>query len=116
MRGQEPEERALLRGHAQAAALRAALRRGRESEGREEMKSGPLTNAQTGGILELRKQAIICPNCKRKVRGVRLLPGAVMRNASVMCQSCGMIAIVQIDEASATYSLARAARSSNRGR
>ena len=81
------------------------------------MRDGaPLTNCANCYILELKKEAIICPNCKRKVRGVRLLPGAVMRDISVMCQGCGLIAVVNIDEASATYSIARAARSSTRGR
>lgn len=57
--------------------------------------------------LELRNEAIICPTCGRKIRGVRLLPGTVIRNMSVMCQGCKTVSIVNIDQASATYSSPR---------
>ena len=57
--------------------------------------------------LELKNEAIICPTCGRKIRGVRLLPGAVLRNVSVMCQGCKQISIVYIDQASAMYSSPR---------
>jgi len=57
--------------------------------------------------LEIKNEAIICPTCGRKIRGVRLLPGTVIRNMSVMCQSCKTVSIVNIDQASATYSSPR---------
>ena len=57
--------------------------------------------------LEIKNDAIVCPCCGRKIRGVRLLPGAVLRNVSVMCQGCRTISIVNIDQASATYSSPR---------
>lgn len=80
------------------------------------MSEKPLTDTGKCFTLELRNQAIICPNCGRRVRGVRLPPGAVMQNVSVMCRECRWVGIVNINEASATYSIARAAKSSNRGR
>jgi hypothetical protein len=57
--------------------------------------------------LEIKNEAIICPTCGRKIRGVRLLPGTVIRNMSVMCQGCKTVSIVNIDQASATYSSPR---------
>ena len=57
--------------------------------------------------LELRNEAIICPTCGRKIRGVRLLPGTVIRDMSIMCQGCKTVSIVNIDQASATYSSPR---------
>lgn len=57
--------------------------------------------------LEIKNEAIICPTCGRKIRGVRLLPGTVIRNMSVMCQGCKNVSIVNIDQASATYSSPR---------
>lgn len=63
----------------------------------------PLTIHEKLYKLEIKNEAIICPTCGRKIRGVRLLPGAVLRNVSVMCQGCRTISIVNIDQASATY-------------
>lgn len=57
--------------------------------------------------LEIKNEAIICPTCGRKIRGVRLLPGTVIRDMSIMCQGCKTVSIVNIDQASATYSSPR---------
>lgn len=65
--------------------------------------------------LELRKGAIICPCCARPIRGVRLLPGAAVRNETVMCQQCRTILLIHVQEASATYQIARAVISSTEG-
>lgn len=67
----------------------------------------PLTIHEKLYKLEIKNEAIICPTCGRKIRGVRLLPGTVIRNMSVMCQGCKQIVIVNIDQASATYSSPR---------
>lgn len=48
----------------------------------------PLTASGKLYKLEIKQEAIVCPACRQKIRGVRLLPGAVLRNVSVMCQRC----------------------------
>ena len=53
--------------------------------------------------LEIKNEAILCPRCGRKIRGVRLLPGTVIRDLSVMCQGCHTVSIVNYDQTSATY-------------
>ena len=63
-----------------------------------------MTDGEKSYKLRIRDTAIICPVCGRKLRGVRLLPGAVLRDVSMMCQGCRAILTVNIDEASATYS------------
>lgn len=62
-----------------------------------------LTNCTKSYKLELKNQAIVCPCCGQKIRGVRLLQGTVVRDLSVMCQRCRTVSIVNIDQASATY-------------
>ena len=74
-----------------------------------------MTNAGKSHKLELRKGAIVCPNCSRPIRGVRLLPGAAVRNETVMCQQCRTILLIHVQEASATYEIARAVISSTEG-
>lgn len=73
----------------------------------DDINKKPLTMRRKLYKLEIKNEAIICPCCGRKIRGVRLLPGTVMRNVSVMCQGCHTISIVYIDQASATYSSPR---------
>ena len=63
-----------------------------------------MTTGENSYKLRIKNTAIICPVCGRKLRGVRLLPGAALRNVSMMCQGCRTVLIVNIDEASATYS------------
>ena len=58
-------------------------------------------------ILEIRKGALICPTCRRKIRGVRLLPGGSMRGVDVRCDGCRGRIIVDIDEARAVYASPR---------
>lgn len=67
------------------------------------MKQGLLQNLSTCGILNMQNQAIICPNCRRKIRGVRVQQGGMMRDISIKCRDCGAEIIVDIDQASATY-------------
>lgn len=62
-----------------------------------------MTNPAKTYKLTVKNDAIVCPACGSKIRGIRLLPGAALRNVSVMCQRCRKISIVNIDEASATY-------------
>lgn len=62
-----------------------------------------LDNGKKLDILELQNQAIICPTCRRRIRGVRVMPGGVMRNVSIKCRDCRAEIIVNIDQASATY-------------
>lgn len=69
----------------------------------ERGSGGLLTNCKKTYKLTVKNNAIICPACGRKIRGIRLLPGAVLRDVSVMCQPCRRVWIVNIDEASATY-------------
>ena len=71
-----------------------------------------MTNSGKVYKLELRKGAIICPICSRPIRGVRLLPGAEVRNETVMCRQCRVILLIHVQEASATYQIARAVISS----
>lgn len=66
-----------------------------------------LQSTNACGILNIQNRAILCPNCRRKIRGVRIQPEGVMRNISVKCHDCGAEIIVNIDEASATYSCPR---------
>ena len=73
----------------------------------DDINKKPLTMRGKLYKLEIKNEAIICPTCGRKIRGVRLLPGTVMRNVSVMCQGCHTISIVNIDQASATYASPR---------
>lgn len=73
----------------------------------DDINKKPLTMRRKLYKLEIKNEAIICPTCGRKIRGVRLLPGTVMRNVSVMCQGCHTISIVNIDQASATYASPR---------
>lgn len=63
----------------------------------------PLTMQGKLYKLEIKNEAIVCPCCGQKIRGVRLLQGTVVRKLSVMCQRCSTISIVYIDQASATY-------------
>ena len=51
------------------------------------------------GRLELKENAILCPVCRRKIRGVRLQPGTVIKDLSIMCQGCRWVGIVNIDGA-----------------
>jgi len=69
-----------------------------------EVDKKPLTESRKLYKLEIKQEAIVCPACRQKIRGVRLLPGAVLRNVSVMCQRCHTISVVNIDPASAAYS------------
>lgn len=55
------------------------------------------------GRLELKENAIVCPVCRRKIRGVRLLPGTVVKDLSIMCQGCRWIGVVIIDETGVCY-------------
>lgn len=61
----------------------------------------------TCGILNMQNQAILCPNCRRKIRGVRVPPGGEMHGISVQCHDCRAKIIVNIDQASATYTSPR---------
>lgn len=69
--------------------------------------SKPLKKTNAYGILNMQNQAIICPNCRRKIRGVRVQQGGMMRNVSIKCRDCGAEIIVDIDQASATYTSPR---------
>ena len=62
-----------------------------------------MTNGPNVYKLCVKNTAIVCPACGRKIRGIRLLPGAQLRNVSVMCQPCRRVWIVNIDEACASY-------------
>ena len=53
--------------------------------------------------LVLKESAIVCPVCRRKIRGVRLLPGTVIKDMSIMCQGCRWIGVISIDQAGAAY-------------
>ena len=63
-----------------------------------------MTNGEKSFKLVVKGNAIICPVCRRKLRGVRLLPGTVIKDASLMCHDCRAVMIVNIDKASATFS------------
>ena len=63
--------------------------------------------ADTCGILNIQNGAILCPNCRRKIRGIRIQPGGEMRGISVKCHACGAEIIVNIDKASAMYASPR---------
>ncbi len=67
------------------------------------MKNAALDSARKFDILELRNSAILCPTCRRKIRGVRIPPGGVMLGVSIKCRDCGAEIIAYIDQASATY-------------
>jgi hypothetical protein len=56
------------------------------------------------GTLRVEKQAIICPQCSARIRGLRVPPGGALRGVDLMCSRCGMTMIVNIDETSATFS------------
>lgn len=53
------------------------------------------------------KGAILCPNCRQKIRGLRVAGGAILRDADVQCNHCRRRFLVNIDQASATYSSPR---------
>ena len=63
-----------------------------------------MRTAQQSGILRLEENAIICPTCRHKIRGVRLPPDSAMRGVEILCNSCGTRMTVNIDPTSATYS------------
>ena len=67
----------------------------------------PLQKKRDCAILSMQNQAIICPNCRRKIRGVRVQQGGMMRKVSIKCRDCGAEIIVDIDQASATYTSPR---------
>lgn len=66
-------------------------------------KQPALDSARKFDILELRNSAILCPTCRRKIRGVRIPPGGVMLGVSIKCRDCGAEIIAYIDQACATY-------------
>lgn len=67
----------------------------------------PLQKQRDCAILSMQNQAILCPNCRRKIRGVRIPPGGEMHGISVQCHACRAEIIVNIDQASATYTSPR---------
>lgn len=37
----------------------------------------------------VKEGAIVCPQCRRKIRGLRLYPESTARRLNLQCQSCG---------------------------
>ncbi|MBR2582393.1 MAG: hypothetical protein IKO83_01535 [Oscillospiraceae bacterium] len=60
-----------------------------------------------GKLVVDEKGAIQCPNCRRKIRRIRVKPGSELRGVSVQCSECRFEMQVNIDQASATYSSPR---------
>lgn len=74
---------------------------------KQSASSKPLKKTNACGILNMQNQAILCPNCRRKIRGVRVPLGGEMHGISVQCHACRAEIIVNIDLASATYTSPR---------
>ena len=60
-----------------------------------------------GKLVVDQKGAIVCPNCRRKIRRIRIKPGSELRGVSVQCSECRFEMQVNIDQASATYTSPR---------
>ena len=60
-----------------------------------------------GKLVVDQKGAIVCPNCRRKIRRIRVKPGSALRDVSVQCSECRFEMQVNIDQASATYTSPR---------
>lgn len=42
-----------------------------------------------GTMVTVKGGAIVCPNCRRKIRGLRLYPESSASKINLQCQSCG---------------------------
>lgn len=46
-------------------------------------------NTSSDKMVTVKDGAIICPNCRRKVYGIRLHPGSTASGINLQCRSCG---------------------------
>lgn len=60
-----------------------------------------------GKLVVDEKGAIQCPNCRRKIRRIRVKPGSELKGVSVQCSECRFEMQVNIDQASATFTSPR---------
>ena len=56
------------------------------------------------GRLRIAGNAILCPCCRQKIRGVRVPPDGVLRGVEIRCATCKNTITVYIDPTSAMYS------------
>ena len=61
------------------------------------------TEETYGKIVTDSKGALICPVCKRKIRGIRLQPGAEVRNTNVQCNWCKNQFDIEISAQASAY-------------
>lgn len=40
-------------------------------------------------MVTVKAGAVVCPNCKRKIKGLRLYPESTASKINLQCQSCG---------------------------
>jgi hypothetical protein len=64
----------------------------------------PLSEQHLCGRLSVKGNAILCPTCRQKIRGVRVPPDSVIRGAELRCSVCGTKMTVYIDPTSAIFS------------
>ena len=46
-------------------------------------------NASCDTMVTIKEGAVVCPQCRRKIRGLRLYPESTARRINLQCQSCG---------------------------
>ena len=46
-------------------------------------------NASCDTMVTIKEGAVVCPRCRRKIRGLRLYPESTARRINLQCQSCG---------------------------
>ena len=46
-------------------------------------------NANRDTMVTIKEGAVICPQCRRKIRGLRLYPDSSAKKLNLQCQACG---------------------------
>ena len=48
-----------------------------------------ISQIQCDTMVTVKDGAVICPQCRRKIRGLRLYPDSYAERLNLQCQSCG---------------------------